>query len=64
MYKSVHAIIWAMLVLAAVIAFAISSERGDLRVVSNDQPAAGASSIARPHPPLDRAPGEPLKTPL
>lgn len=64
MYKSVHVIVWAMFVLAAITAFVVSDERGELQVVSNDQPTAGASSIARPHPPLDRAPGEPLKTPL
>jgi len=29
-------------------------------LLSSDQPAAGSSGIARPHPPLDRAPGEPL----
>lgn len=64
MYKSVHVIVWAMLVLAAITAFVVSGERGELQVVSNDRPTAGASGIARPHPPLDRAPGQPLITPL
>jgi hypothetical protein len=65
MYKSVHGIIAIMLVLAAVMAaVAILSERAGQRRVSNDQAPAGSSGIARPHPPLDRAPGEPLKTPL
>ena len=66
MHKSVHGIIAIMLVLAAVMAaVAILSEHGGQRMVSNDQEApAGSSGIARPHPPLDRAPGEPLKTPL
>jgi hypothetical protein len=61
----IRPILAAILVLAVVgMAFAITSERGGLRVMGDDQPAAGASGIARPHPPLDRAPGEPLKTPL
>jgi hypothetical protein len=54
----------AVLILgAAVAAFAITREQDNSRIVSNGQPAPGASGIARPHPPLDRAPGEPLQKP-
>jgi hypothetical protein len=64
MYRSFHAIVAALLVLAVVIGgLALLSEHGR-EMVSNDQPAAGSSGIARPHPPLDRAPGQPLKEPL
>lgn len=49
-------------IVAIVIAFAITVERSGIRLASNDQPA-GASGMARPHPPLDRAPGEPLHKP-
>jgi hypothetical protein len=52
----------AVIVVAA--AFAIFGENAGPQLVSNDQPAAGSSGMARPHPPLDRAPGEPLKAPL
>jgi hypothetical protein len=63
MYTSVHAVVAAILALAVVVgALALLSEHGR-DMVSNDQPA-GSSAIARPHPPLDRAPGEALKEPL
>lgn len=60
----VRATLAAMFVIAAMtIALAIIVEPGSVRIVGNDHPA-GASGMARPHPPLDRAPGEPLKEPL
>jgi hypothetical protein len=64
MYTFFHAIVAAILALAVLAgAFALLGEHGR-DMVSNDQPAAGSSGIARPHPPLDRAPGEPLRAPL
>jgi hypothetical protein len=58
-------ILAAILILAAAVAaFAITRERDNSRIVSHGQPAPGASGIARPHPPLDRAPGEPLQKPM
>jgi hypothetical protein len=55
----------AILLMAAVVtALVIAAKRNDILTAGNDQPVAGSSGIARPHPPLDRAPGEPLKTPL
>lgn len=53
-----------LIIAAAVAAFAFTREQHSSRVVSHDQPAPGASGIARPHPPLDRAPGEPLQKPM
>jgi hypothetical protein len=34
------------------------------QVADNDPSAPRASALARPHEPLDRAPGEPLAVPL
>ena len=57
-------ILAAILILAiAIAAFVITREHDNSRIVSNSQPAPGASGIARPHPALDRAPGEPLQKP-
>jgi hypothetical protein len=65
MYKSVRVIVIAIIAFAAMaVAFAIVSERAGQQMVSNDQSPAGSSGMARPHPPLDKGPGEPLKTPL
>jgi hypothetical protein len=47
--------------IAVAIVIAIASvttlERKDTRTASNEAPA-GTTGLARPHPPLDRAPGE------
>ena len=51
------------LLIAVVIAWVVATGRNNFPMASNDLPATGASGIARPHPPLDRAPGEPLKQP-
>jgi hypothetical protein len=65
MHKYIRAIVVTLVAIAAVVAvIAILSKSAGPQMVSNDQPAAGSSGMARPHPPLDRAPGEPLKTPL
>ncbi|HKO69339.1 MAG TPA: hypothetical protein VJV58_00255 [Bradyrhizobium sp.] len=65
MYKYVRTIFLTLVAVVVVAAaFAIYGENAGPQLVSNDQPAAGSSGMARPHPPLDRAPGEPLKTPL
>jgi hypothetical protein len=64
MLRSVHVIVAAFAVLVAiVVAYATMGAHNSSSFVSNE-PVAGSSGIARPHPPLDRAPGEPLKTPL
>jgi hypothetical protein len=65
MYKYVRTIVIALVAVGAIAAaFAIFGIEAGQQLVSNDQPAVGSSGMARPHPPLDRAPGEPLKTPL
>jgi hypothetical protein len=65
MYRSVHAIIAGVVLLGALItaAYVMTGDREGLRTANNEEPAAGSSGIARPHPPLDLAPGEPLNTP-
>jgi hypothetical protein len=37
---------------------------GSFRAASGDPTPPGASGLARPHAPLDRAPGEPLEVPF
>jgi len=41
-----------------------TTETATFHVAGNDPPTPGASALARPHQPLDRAPGEPLAVPL
>jgi hypothetical protein len=45
---------------AIIAACVIATQRDPSQVASSHPPVAGASGLARPHPPLDRAPGEPL----
>ncbi|MGY4430553.1 hypothetical protein ACVWWO_003030 [Bradyrhizobium sp. F1.13.1] len=49
------------LAVAIVVASAITMERVNMPAVSNDA-APGTVGLARPHPPLDRASGEPIQT--
>ncbi len=49
------------LAVAIVVASTITMERVNMPAVSNDA-APGTIGLARPHPPLDRAAGEPLQT--
>jgi hypothetical protein len=60
--RALRAAIFLVAVIAA--ACAVTAERNGIRMAGNDPPAAGSSGIARPHPPLDRAPGEALQVPL
>jgi len=50
----------AALLGGAIMVLVVTAEPAGVQVASNDPPAAGASGLARPHRPLDRAPGEPL----
>jgi hypothetical protein len=60
-----RAIPQAIVVAAAIVTvFAVTVERNDIELASNDQSVPGFSGIARPHPPLDRAPGQALRIPL
>ncbi|MET4119125.1 hypothetical protein ABIB85_004130 [Bradyrhizobium sp. JR1.5] len=49
------------LAVVVVVASAITMERVNMPAVSNDA-APGTVGLARPHPPLDRAAGEPIQT--
>ena len=55
------ALLLSAIALAIAIGSAIMSERLDTRTASNDAPP-GTVGLARPHPPLDRAAGEPIQT--
>jgi hypothetical protein len=53
--------IFAVVVAAVIIAaFAATIHRVDIRQTSSDLPP-GTIGLAHPHPPLDKAPGEPVK---
>jgi hypothetical protein len=54
------AIFAAVLAVAIIAAFATTIHRVDTRQTSSDLPP-GTTGLARPHPPLDRGPGEPVK---
>jgi hypothetical protein len=45
-------------IIAILAAFVTTLERVDTRTVDNETPP-GATGLAKPHPPLDRAPGQP-----
>ena len=49
------------LITVIVIAFAVTMEKLVIQSASNDAPPY-TTGLARPHQPLDRAPGEPLLT--
>ena len=53
-------VLFAVAVLiAAFAAFVTTLDRVDTRTANNETPP-GAMGLAKPHPPLDRAPGQPL----
>jgi hypothetical protein len=54
------AVFGAVLAIAVIAAFATTIHKVDTRQTSNDMPP-GTTGLARPHPPLDRGPGEPVK---
>ena len=49
------------LAVAVVVASVTTLEQVNTRQASNDTPP-GTIGLAKPHPPLDRAPGEPIQT--
>jgi hypothetical protein len=59
----------ALILLAVALAIALIAatfttlENVNTRVAINETPP-GAMGLARPHPPLDRAPGVPIQTPV
>ena len=53
-------VLFAVAVLIAICAaFVTTLERVDTRTANNETPP-GATGLAKPRPPLDRAPGQPL----
>lgn len=48
------------LAIAIVVASTVTIERVNTRTASNDTPP-GTTGLAKPHPPLDRAAGEPIQ---
>jgi hypothetical protein len=46
-------------IIAVLAAFVITLERVDTRTVTNETPP-GTTGLAKPRPPLDRAPGQPV----
>jgi len=53
-------VLFAVAVIIAVLAaFVITLERVDTRTVNNETPP-GTTGLAKPRPPLDRAPGQPV----
>ncbi len=53
-------LLFAVAVIIAVLAaFVITLERVDTRTVNNETPP-GTTGLAKPRPPLDRAPGQPV----
>jgi len=53
-------ILAVIVAIAIIAAFAATIHRVDTRPAGNDLPP-GTIGLARPHPPLDRGPGEPVK---
>jgi hypothetical protein len=47
------------MIIAILAAFVTTLARLDTRTASNETPP-GTTGLARPHPPLDRAPGQPV----
>lgn len=56
-HNDLKLVVFGSLLAAAIAIYMISLQRGDLQ----SSAVAGASGMARPHPPLDRAPGQPLQ---
>jgi len=54
----------AALSVGVMVVVAIATGPAGFQTANNDPAPAGASGLARPHEPLDRAPGEPLEVPL
>ena len=48
------------LTLALIVAFVTTLEHVDIRL-ANDEAQPGTIGLAKPHAPLDRAPGEPVR---
>ena len=59
-YHTAFALFAAAVTVAIVAAFVTTLERVDARLVANNQTPSGTTGLAKPHPPLDRSPGQPV----
>jgi len=59
-YHTAFALFAAAVIVAIVAAFVTTLERVDTRLVANNQTPSGTTGLAKPHPPLDRSPGQPV----
>ena len=59
-YHTAFALFAAAVIVAIVAAFVTTLERVDTRLVANNQTPSGTTGLAKPHPPLDRSPGQPM----
>ena len=59
-YHTAFALFAAAVIVAIVAAFVTTLERVDTRLAVNNQTPSGTTGLARPHPPLDRSPGQPV----
>jgi hypothetical protein len=58
-HRSAVALFALAVIMAIVAAFVITFDRVDTRTATNDTPP-GTTGLARPHPPMDRSPGQPV----
>jgi hypothetical protein len=58
-YRTAVLLFAVAVIIAIVAAFITTLDRIDTRTASNDAPP-GTTGLAKPRPPLDRAPGQPL----
>ena len=59
-HRTALAIFAVVLAIAVIAAFITTIEGVDTKQASNSG-QAGTTGLARPHPPLDKAPGEPVR---
>lgn len=58
--QSTAFVLFAIAIIAIVAAWVTTLEQVDTRTANNETPP-GATGLAKPRPPLDRAPGQPVK---
>jgi hypothetical protein len=58
-HRSAVALFAVAVIIAILAAFVTTLERVDTRTANNQTPS-GTTGLAKPRPPLDRAPGQPL----
>jgi hypothetical protein len=58
-YRTAFVLFAAAVTLAVLAAFFTTFERVGTRTANNEAPP-GTTGLAKPHPPLDRAPGQPV----